>query len=127
MFNSPTPNRVEVEALTGVRADPVKAARKLLAGKVEAVVVTLGAMGAALVAGDTEEIIESYRIKALDTVGAGDAFNGALAASLAGGRELRDAARTALAAGALACTKEGARPSMPRKSEIVRLLQGRRG
>ncbi|GAF74924.1 unnamed protein product, partial [marine sediment metagenome] len=53
----------------------------------------------------------------------GDAFNGALAAALAGGVELSKAVRTALAAGALACTKKGARPSMPTKAAVAGLLR----
>ncbi len=120
-----TPNRGEIEALTGVPADPFKGARKLLTGAVEAVVVTLGAMGAAIVTRETEEVAEPFRAESVDTVGAGDAFNGALAASLAGGTVLREALRTAMAAGALACAKKGARPSMPRKAEIAGLLRGK--
>lgn len=119
-----TPNRLELEALSGIQADPIKAARALLSEGVDAVLVTLGAMGAALVTQEAEEFGEPFRVDVVDTVGAGDAFNGALAASLAGGANLPEAAKNALAAGALACTKRGARPSMPKKAEIARLLRG---
>ena len=131
-----TPNRVEIEALTGVLADPIKAARELLSRGVEEVCVTLGAMGAALITREAEEFAEPFRVGAVgavgaagavgavDTVGAGDAFNGVLAASLAAGEDLTEAVRSGLAAGALACTKKGARPSMPKRAEIARLLRG---
>jgi ribokinase len=59
-------------------------------------------------------------------VGAGDAFNGALAVALAEGKDLEEATRFASAAGALAVTKYGAQDSMPTREEVERLLKGRR-
>ena len=54
----------------------------------------------------------------VDTTGAGDAFNGALAVALAEGRELRDAVAFAVAAAALSTRAEGAREGMPRRDEV---------
>jgi ribokinase len=62
----------------------------------------------------------------VDSVAAGDAFNGALAAALLEGRPTREALRWAAAAGALAVTKEGALPSMPARPELEALLQQER-
>ena len=61
-------------------------------------VVTIGPEGALLADGDALERIPAPKVEAVDTTGAGDAFNGALAAALAGGAGLADAVRTAIAA-----------------------------
>ena len=61
-------------------------------------------------------------MRAIDTVAAGDAFNGGLAAALAEGRSLPEACRWASGAGALAVTVKGAQSAMPTRAELVRLL-----
>jgi ribokinase len=81
-------------------------------------VLTLGDKGAR-VAG-TE--LAPHDVECVDTVGAGDAFCGAMCAALAAGLSLVDAARIGNAAGALAVTKEGAEPSMPHRADIEHLL-----
>jgi ribokinase len=115
-----TPNASEAAQLTGER-DPEAAARALAARTGAPVLVTLGADGALLLDGDAERI-PAPRVDAVDTTGAGDTVNGALAAELAAGRELRDAVRFALAAAALSTTAEGARGGMPRREEVERWL-----
>ncbi len=84
-------------------------------------VVTLGGSGAMLVLrerpADPLEL-PAVRVNPVDTTGAGDAFNGALAAALAEGRPLEDAARRAVAAGGLATTKVGAREASPTAAEL---------
>lgn len=89
-------------------------------GPVEGVelVLTLGDKGARVAGTD----LAPHAVECIDTVGAGDAFCGALCAALADGASLLDAARIGNAAGALAVTKEGAEPSMPHRAEIDRLL-----
>ena len=62
-------------------------------------------------------------MKFVDHAGCGDAFDGALAASCAVGDEIRKAVKFASAAGALACTKFGAQEALPKKEEILELLQ----
>jgi ribokinase len=71
-----------------------------------------------------DERIEApaFAIEAVDTVGAGDAFCAGLAVRLAEGGTIRDALRFANAAGALACTRQGAEPSMPRRKDVESLL-----
>ena len=59
----------------------------------------------------------------VETTGAGDSFNGAMAAALAEGQPLRDAVRLGNAAGAISITRAGTAMSMPKRAEIDRLLQ----
>jgi ribokinase len=110
------PNEHEVELLGGVD--------HLLSLGVKAVVVTLGARGAALHTVDTDVAIPPFHVDVVDTTGAGDAFCGALASRLAAGSDLDDALRYASAAGALATTRRGAAPSMPIAAEVWQLVNG---
>jgi ribokinase len=103
-----TPNATEASQLSG-EADPEAAARALTARTGAPVVVTVGARGAQLADGDALERIPAPRVEAVDTTGAGDAFNGALAAALAGGAALADAVREAVAVAADAVRRPGAR------------------
>jgi len=120
-----TPNTHELEIISGGRKKS-SAIKELLDAGVKGVFVTLGAKGAALHTPGTKELkIDAFPVKAVDTVGAGDAFNGALAVLIAEGKSLPDALRGAVAAGAIAVTKQGAQPSMPRREEVERLLAGR--
>ena len=88
-------------------------------------VLTLGEKGSLVRAGGREQRFEPHDVECIDTVGAGDAFCGALCAALAGGADLFEAARIGNAAGALAVTKAGAEPSMPHRREIDHLLEGK--
>ncbi|MEV6906316.1 ribokinase [Amycolatopsis sp. NPDC051071] len=91
---------------------------KLLDLGPKAAVVTLGAKGAAVVTADGVTEVSSPKVEAVDTTGAGDAFAGALAASLAKGDELADAARKAVKVAAITVTRQGAQPSYPEASEL---------
>jgi ribokinase len=120
-----TPNRLEVAILSGMAAavstDPSACARCLLEKGLGSVVVTLGAQGCLVVTGDASQLIAAPRVQAVDTVGAGDAFNGALAVALGRGWPLAEAASWACAAAALAVTKPGAQEALPHRDEIDRL------
>jgi ribokinase len=85
-------------------------------------VLTLGEKGALVRSGGREQRYEPHDVDCVDTVGAGDAFCGALCAALAGGADLFEAARIGNAAGALAVTRAGAEPSMPHRRDIDALL-----
>jgi ribokinase len=113
-----TPNASEAAQLTGAR-DPGEAARALRERTGAPVLVTLGADGALLLDGDEERRLPAPAVEAVDTTGAGDAVNGALAAELAAGRPLVDAARFALAAAALSTRAQGARGGMPRREDLA--------
>lgn len=89
---------------------------------VKTVIVTLGAGGAVFSSLDAEGHMPSPVVQVVDTTAAGDAFIGALCAALCDGLMLEAAVKRGVAAGALACTKAGAQPSLPRRSEIEALL-----
>jgi ribokinase len=113
-----TPNASEAAELSG-RDDPAEAAARLAADTGAAVLITLGADGALLLEpGGEPERLPATRVEVVDTTGAGDTVNGALAAELAAGRPLRDAARFALAAAALSTTVAGARGGMPDRAAV---------
>jgi len=85
-------------------------------------VVTAGAHGAALASADgprSAEVIEGFAVHAVDTVGAGDTFVGALAVALAAGVPGPQAVRAAAAAGAATVTRHGAQTAMPRPADIL--------
>jgi ribokinase len=120
-----TPNAAEAGALAG-EADPPAAARALAARTGAPVLVTLGARGALLVDGGSSEPIAAPAVDAVDTTGAGDALNGALAAELAAGRPLAEAAAFAVVAASLSTRAAGARAGMPRREDVLAAL-GRAG
>ncbi len=62
-------------------------------------------------------------MNSIDSVAAGDAFNGGLAVALSEGKPLPEAVRWGAAAGALATTRKGAMPSMPHREELLKLLE----
>jgi ribokinase len=142
-----TPNETELAILAGGNAGeiPEAAARRLLAHRgaadahdaevgapaagdaaarrVPAVVVTLGAGGALVVEeGSAGVAVPAPAVHPVDTTGAGDTFNGALAAGLADGLGLLEAVRHAVAAAALSTTRPGARGGMPTRVELERFL-----
>jgi ribokinase len=116
------PNEAEAAGLTGTTAE--EACARQLAEQLggAGVVITLGENGA-LVRGDGATTrLEPHDVSCVDSVGAGDAFCGSMAAALADGTSLVDAARAGNAAGALAVTVAGAEPSMPHRDAIAALL-----
>jgi ribokinase len=121
-----TPNETEAQALVGFpvvdRTSAAQAAEQLLAKGVGVAVVTLGAQGVYFANADGGDFVTPFQVDAIDSVAAGDAFNGALAVSLAEGATLEQSVRMAAAAGALAVTKSGAQDSMPYRKEVEELL-----
>lgn len=106
-----------------------KAAENLLARGLEHVIVTLGSQGAlwSHFTGEgsgtvSHHFIPPIPVKAVDTIAAGDAFCGSLAASLSSGMPMEAALRRASATGALAATKHGAIPSLPTAEQVDKLL-----
>jgi ribokinase len=112
-----TPNAAEAAQLAG-EADPETAARVLQARTRAPVLVTLGGDGALLLVSGESRRLPAPAVEAVDTTGAGDTVNGALAAELAAGRPLEEAIRFALAAAALSTRAEGARGGMPRRADV---------
>ena len=83
------------------------------------VVITLGAAGAVLAGPGVATAIRGFSVPAVDTVGAGDAFVGALAVALAAGLDPAEAVRAACAAGATATTRRGAQDGLPRPADVL--------
>ena len=121
-----TPNETEAEALTGIEpSDERSAARAgeaLRSRGVERVAVKLGSRGCVYVGPEGTIAIPAPKVDAVDTVAAGDAFNGALAASLVAGHDVEGTLRRACSAGAIAATRRGALPSLPTRSEVEAAL-----
>jgi ribokinase len=121
-----TPNESEAAAIApGAGGDPADIAAAVSAAlDTPAVLLTLGERGALLWESGTTTRFDAHAVTVVDTVGAGDATCGALAAAWAKGAPLADAARVGNAAGALAVTVAGAEPSMPRRRKVTQLLEG---
>ncbi len=122
-----TPNETEAGLLSGMAVDSLEtaelAARALIHKGVQHVIVTLGSQGALIVSGESVMHVPGFPVQAVDTVAAGDSFNGALAVQLAGGQPLEEAVRYANAAGALAVCKQGAIPSLPSLADVEQFLK----
>jgi ribokinase len=124
-----TPNEAETEELTGIKVETVEDARragdKLLAMGVGTAIITLGDKGALLhTKGQSEHVTAINAGPVVETTGAGDAFNGGLAAALARGAAPIDAVRFACAVAGISVTRAGTAPSMPTLAEVERLLDG---
>lgn len=122
-----TPNETEAASITGIPTatdQGVRAAAVRLRGMgARSVVITLGARGA-YISGEEEGYVESFAPPAVvDTAGAGDAFNGAMAVALANGRSLHEAVRDGCAAGALCVSAAGTAPAMPHATAVAALLR----
>lgn len=90
---------------------------------VQNVIITLGKEGVFVDSDGKSEIIPSYKVKAVDTTGAGDAFNGGLLAALSEGKDIFSAAKFANATAGLAVTKMGTSVAMPTRVEIDQFIQ----
>jgi ribokinase len=126
-----TPNETEAQALVGFpvvdRESAARAAQWLVERGVGLAVVKLGDQGACYATSVGGSYVPPFQVDAVDSVAAGDAFNGALAAALAEGQEVPQAVRMASAAGALAVTRSGAQDSMPTRQEVEALMRAQPG
>jgi ribokinase len=124
-----TPNETEAEALVGyVIADmdaAASAARQLLERGAGSAVIKMGDQGAYWADGSASGHVVPFKVEAIDTVAAGDAFNGALAVALSEGHPLESAVRWGCAAGALSVARVGAQDSMPERDAVLALLSER--
>ena len=120
------PNELEAQSLAGIKMkrdrDLPRIAKKLLNRGVKNVVITLGPRGLFFKNADEEIWMKAFRVKAVDTTAAGDAFMGALAVGLSESATIPDVLVFANAAGAMAATKLGAQPSLPLRWELERFL-----
>ncbi|MBR8837912.1 MAG: ribokinase [Stigonema ocellatum SAG 48.90 = DSM 106950] len=124
-----TPNEVEAGQLVGFpvvgEESAKKAAAVLLHKGVKCAIIKLGAQGVVCATPEETFFVPAFVVQAVDTVAAGDAFNGGLAAALFEGLPLRQAVVWGAAAGAMAATKPGAQPSLPDRVTFDAFLKER--
>lgn len=122
-----TPNETEAEKLTGIRVenddDAANAARALHEKGIGTVMITLGSRGVWLSQEGEGRRVPGFKVQAIDTIAAGDTFNGAVVTALLEGTALDEAIRFAHAAAAIAVTRKGAQPSVPWREEIDEFLR----
>ncbi|KZB69253.1 ribokinase [Thalassospira lucentensis] len=122
-----TPNSSECFAMTGILPENLEtahqAAEKLREMGARIAIIKMGSKGAFYSDGDQSGIVPPFDVSAIDTVAAGDCFNGGLAVALHEGRPLRDAVRFACATGALATTRYGAADAAPTLDQVLSLLE----
>ena len=121
-----TPNETEAEKLPGIRVenddDAARAALALHEKGIGTVIITLGSRGVWASVNGEGRRVPGFKVKAIDTIAAGDTFNGALVTALLEGKAMDDAIRFAHAAAAIAVTRKGAQPSVPWRKEIDEFL-----
>ena len=124
-----TPNETETEALVGFKPanqeDAARAATALKARGVRTAIIKMGTQGAYYDSPEGSGFVHAFKVNAIDTVAAGDAFNAGLAVAISEGKSVAEAVRWGAAAGAIATTRKGAVPSMPRRDEMEKLLMER--
>ncbi|TXE35091.1 ribokinase [Serratia marcescens] len=129
MIDIITPNETEAQRLTGIAVDndddAARAAQALHDKGIATVIITLGSRGVWLSenGNGNGKRVPGFKVQAVDTIAAGDTFNGALVTALLEGKVMADAVRFAHAAAAIAVTRPGAQPSVPWREEIDAFLQ----
>ena len=122
-----TPNETEASILTGVMIngseDVRKAADIFLQKGVKNVIITLGSKGVYARTKEKETFIPAIKVEAVDTTGAGDAFNGGFVTALAEGKDFFEAVKFGNITGALSVTKIGTAPAMPYRQEIESYIE----
>lgn len=124
-----TPNEIEAAQLVGFPVNnfetAANAASVFLQKGVGTAIVKLGAQGVCCATAESTFFVPAFPVQTVDTVAAGDAFNGGLVAAIASGRSLREAVVWGAAAGAISTTKPGAMSSMCDRETFDRFLQER--
>lgn len=122
-----TPNETEIGQLVGFAVNDLEAAARatniLLQRGVGCAIAKLGIKGVICATREETFFVPAFPVETVDTVGAGDAFNGGLAAAMVEGTSLRQAVVWGAAAGAITATKSGAQSSMPTKEVLMDFLQ----
>jgi ribokinase len=118
-----TPNETEAAFYIGETLSAEEGAEQLLARGLKGVVLKRGSEGSYVaVAGGKAAWVPAFKVEAIDTVGAGDCFNGAFAVALLEGQDPWAAARFASAAAGISVTRRGAQASMPSRAEVEDFL-----
>lgn len=117
-----TPNETEAAFYVGEGLAAEDAAARLLAKGVHGVVLKRGAQGSYVATRGIAEWVPAFKVEAIDTVAAGDCFNGAFAVAMAEGIDPWAAARFASAAAGLSVTRRGAQAAIPTRHEVDAFL-----
>lgn len=121
-----TPNQTETEMYTGIfpnsEASAREAAEVLLSKGVKNVIITMGSKGSFCMNSEQAEFVPAIKVKAIDTVAAGDTFNGVFASAIARGEPLVKSLNLATVAAGIAVTRKGAQDSAPSLEEIFQQL-----
>lgn len=127
MIDIITPNETEASLLVGFKIkrieDAERAANNIIERGVKQVIIKMGNRGAFWSNGRKKKYFPVFTVEAIDTVAAGDAFNGALASALHEGLAMEEALVWAMAGGALSTLKEGAQPSMPDRQSLLCFIE----
>lgn len=122
-----TPNEIETKQLVGIRPtnldEAARAAALLRQKGVGCAIIKLGANGVYYESKENKGFMPAFKVNAIDTVAAGDAFNAGFAVAIAEGKRIPEAVSWGAAAGAIATTRKGALPAMPYRDELVDLLK----
>lgn len=122
-----TPNKVEAEMLTGIKVTDEESLRtitkKFFDYGIKNVLITLGSKGVFIGLQDSMEVIPAFKVRSIDSTGAGDVFSGSLAAFLAEGMSIETAARMANASGSISVTRMGAQNAAPNRKEIENFMK----
>ena len=118
-----TPNETEAEFYTGIKITSEKeakqAAEKLINFGIKKVVITLGEKGLFYYDGKQEIYLKAFPVKAIDTTGAGDAFNGGLAFGISKNKNIKECLELANKVAGISTTKLGAGDSMPLLKDVI--------
>lgn len=121
------PNETEISQLTGIQVYDQRTAKlaavELLRNGVSTVFAKLGEKGVVVINANSTHVIAPYKVEAIDSTAAGDAFAGALGAALVSGKDIWTAAKFASAIGALTVTRKGAQASMPDLEEAEQFIK----
>ncbi|OCT14734.1 ribokinase [Paenibacillus pectinilyticus] len=112
-----TPNETELQTLTGC-SDRIEGVQQLLDKGVKRVIVTLGEQGCFYMDASSQLRVKAMQVQAIETTGAGDAFNGALAVALCEGKPLEEVLKFSNIVGALVASRVGAQEAMPFRQEV---------
>lgn len=121
-----TPNETEFQHITNLNPNTkeniVEGFRFMKEQGLKTLVFKSGAKGSYYIDDNTFEFVPAYKVNTVDTVAAGDSFNGGLAYSVAKGLDIKQVLKYANAVGALSTTKKGAQGGMPSISEVEKLI-----
>ena len=122
-----TPNETEAEFYSGIKIendnDAERAAKEILKLGVKNVIITLGKRGVFYSNGNNSYYIPTKKLHAVDTTGAGDAFNGGLAVALAENMDIETALKFANCAGSISVTRYGAATAGASRKEICDMMK----